>query len=98
MESSSDSKNNLPQRAVAAGLGGLAGAAVGGPVGAVVGAAGGVALEPLIDRVWAEVSNDGRRRGVYVVETAAQIAGNEPERFAVRMGATEESRLLAGSA
>lgn len=98
MGGASDGESNLPQRAVAAGVGGLAGAAVGGPVGAVVGAAGGVALEPLIERMWAEVSADGRRRGVYVVETAARIAGDDPEGFAVKMGATEESRLLAGTA
>ncbi len=87
-----------PRRAVAAAFGGLVAAAVGGPEGATAGAVAAVAIEPLIDRVWQEVSSDGKRRGMRVIERAIDLSDCDITTFEQAAIATEQTRLLTGSA
>jgi hypothetical protein len=90
--------DDVAQRAVAAGSGAAIGALIGGPAGAIAGSAVGVALEPLVSRVWNELSADGRRRTQEVLTYAAESAGISPEEIADQIVADEKSRLLGGTA
>lgn len=85
-------------RAVAGAVGGVLGTAVGGPVGAAFGAVAAVALEPLVEGVWAEIQAEGRRRALAVVEQAAETAQVSSVEFVERMNAGEHTRLLSASA
>jgi hypothetical protein len=89
---------NVVQRAMAAGSGAAIGALIGGPAGAIAGSAAGVALEPLVSRVWNELSADGRRRTQEVLAYAAVAAGTSPEEVADQIVVGEKSRLLGGTA
>jgi hypothetical protein len=86
------------QRALAVGAGAGAGAVVAGPVGAVGGAVLGPLLEPLVEKIWEEVSGDGRRRAMEVLASAAEAAGRPVEEITGLSRASEQTRLLAGTA
>ena len=90
--------SEVVQRAVAAGGGAAIGALIGGPAGAIAASTVGVALEPLVSRVWNELSADGRRRTQEVLTYAAEAAGLTPEEVADRIVVDEQTRLLGGTA
>lgn len=95
---SKDHAQDRMQRATAGAIGALAGTTIAGPPGAVVGAVASVALEPVVARVWSEVSADGRRRAAETLAHASDAARMSPEQFADRIDASEQSKLLAGIA
>lgn len=86
------------QRAIAAGAGAGAGLIAAGPVGLVGGALLGPLLEPLVDKIWGEVSGGGRRRATQVLTSAAEAADRPVEEIAELSRASDQSLLLAGTA
>jgi hypothetical protein len=86
------------QQAAAAGAGAGIGAIMGGPVGAIAGAALGPLLEPFAQKVWAEVSGDGRRRGGEMLAAAHHAIGGDVAELERQILASDQSRLQAGIA
>jgi hypothetical protein len=91
-------RRNRYQQAAASAAGAGVGAIIGGPVGAVVGAALGPLLGPLAEKVWAEVSADGERRGGEALAAACEALDRGPEELEGLVGASDKTRLLAGIA
>lgn len=77
----------------AAGAGTVIGTAIGGPAGAITGASIGVLLVPLAEKVWAEVTADGRRRGAEVLAFACQASGRPVEQILELTPALKPGRL-----
>ncbi len=94
-----DKRRARYQQAAAAGAGAGVGAIMGsGPVGAMVGAALGPLLVPLAEKVWAEVTADGKRRAAEALALACEALDYEPEELEGLIGASDRTRLLAGIA
>src|SRR5260370_29782649 len=94
-----DKRRGRYQQAAAAGAGAGVGAIMGsGPAGAMVGAALGPLLVPLAEKVWAEVTADGKRRAAEALALACEALDFEPEELEGLIGASDRTRLLAGIA
>ena len=85
-------------RAAAAGAGAAVGAIIGGPGGAIAGAALGAFIEPFAEKVFAELSSDGRRRASEVLAFASEAAELQIEDLSELIATTERTRLQAGIA
>ena len=86
------------QRSAAAGAGAAIGTIVGGPVGGIVGAALGPLLEPWAEKVWTEVTADGRRHGGEVLGATCEASGRPIEDVHELIGTSDDTRLMAGIA
>lgn len=96
-ERDDDERRERNQEAVAAAAGALLGGIITGPVGAAVGAALGPKLVPLVNGIWAELSESGRQNQVDVLFWAIH-AGIPVEEMEERINASERTRLLTGYA
>lgn len=94
-ERDDDERRERKERAIAAAAGALAGAGLAGPLGAAAGAGLGPLLEPLVEGVWAELSESARQRQTDVLFWAIRegIPVGEMEE---RMNASERTQLLTG--
>jgi hypothetical protein len=97
MPDESEEQQDRYQRALAAGLGAVVGAAVAGPIGLIGGAALAPLLEPMAAHIWEELGAAGRRRAGQVL-SAAVDAGVSPDELLDRINASDRTQLLAGYA
>jgi hypothetical protein len=93
-----DKRPRQYQQAAAAGAGAAVGAIIGGPPGAIVGATLGPLLEPFVQKVWAEVTADGRRRGAETLAYACGASDRTIEQILELIDTSDGTRLLAGIA
>ena len=83
---------------MAVGLGVVSGAVIPGTAGIVAGAVLGPLLEPMAQRIWDELANDGKRRGGEVLAAAVEAAQLPEEEFERLASDTDRARLLTGVA
>ena len=92
-----DERRDRNERAAAAAAGAAFGTVIAGPAGAAIGAALGPILEPLVKRVWAELSESARQRQTDVLFWAIRF-GIPVDELEERINASERTQLMTGFA